>query len=94
MTVLIGGKHLTSNQSRFIPTLEMLAALGTGHVAYIRPLTSVEASKLYPHASELKPGRKLFTLNAADGTPILLAESEATAVANAWENELMPVAVH
>ena len=85
---------MTNNHTRFIPTPEMLAALGTGHVAYVRPLMSEDAAKLYPQARALKPGIKLFTLHGADGTPILLADSEATAVANAWEQELMPVAVH
>ncbi len=44
---------MTNNHTRFIPTPEMLAALGTGHVAYVRPLMSEDAAKLYPQARAL-----------------------------------------
>jgi hypothetical protein len=55
---------------------------------------SEDAAKLYPQVGDIKPGIKLFTLTAADGTPIMIADSAEVAVANAWENELVPVAVH
>jgi hypothetical protein len=37
---------------------------------------------------------KLFSLHAADGTPIMLTDSREAAVANAWSQELEAVSVH
>jgi len=85
---------MTRNEKNPVPTPEMLAALGAGQVAYVKPISSEEAMRLYPQVGSIKPGVRLFTLNAADGTPIMIADSAATAVANAWENELVPVALH
>ena len=85
---------MTRNEKTSVPTPEMLAALGAGQVAYVKPITSEEAMRLYPQVGSIKPGVRLFTLNAADGTPIMIADSAATAVANAWENELGPVPLH
>jgi hypothetical protein len=82
------------NDKTSVPTPEMLAALGAGHVAYVKPIMSEDAVKLYPQLGEIRPGLKLFTLNAADGTPIMIADSAEGAVANAWEQELVPVALH
>ena len=78
----------------YAPTPEALAALGAGHLAYIKPIMSEDAARLYPQAREIKPGIQLFTLHAADGTPIMIADSAEVAVANAWENELVPLALH
>lgn len=77
-----------------IPTAEMLAALGAGQVAYVKPIMSEDAVRLYPQMGAIRPGIRLFSLNAADGTPIMIADSAATAVANAWENELVPLPLH
>ena len=75
-------------------TQENLAALGAGQIAYVKPIMSEEAARLYPQVGTIKPGVQLFTLNAADGTPIMIADSAEIAVANAWQHELVPVAVH
>jgi len=85
---------MTRNDKTIVPTAETLAALGAGQIAYVKPIMSEEAARLYPQVGDIKPGIKLFTLTAADGTPIMIADSAETAVANAWENELVPVAVH
>jgi hypothetical protein len=85
---------MISNDKTSVPTPEMLAALGAGHVAYVKPIMSEEAVKLYPQLGQIRPGLKLFTLNAADGTPIMISDSAAGAVANAWEQELVPMALH
>jgi hypothetical protein len=82
------------NDKTAVPTPEMLAALGAGHVAYVKPIMSEDAVKLYPQLGEVRPGLKLFTLNAADGTPIMIADSAEGAVASAWQNELVPVSLH
>ena len=36
----------------------------------------------------------LFALHAADGTPIMIADTREAAVANAWSQQLEPVSVH
>jgi hypothetical protein len=85
---------MTRNDKASVPTPETLAALGAGQIAYVKPIMSEDAAKLYPQVGSIQPGVQLFTLNAADGTPIMIADSVEVAMANAWENQLVPVAVH
>ncbi|UTD26957.1 DUF1150 domain-containing protein [Bradyrhizobium sp. WD16] len=73
---------------------EALAAMGEGHIAYVKQIRSEDVPHLFPQAPQLAPGLKLFTLHAADGTPIMLTDSREAAVANAWSNELEAVSVH
>jgi hypothetical protein len=73
---------------------EALAVLGGGEIAYVRPIRSEDVPALFPQAPALAPGLELFSLHAADGTPILLTDSRAAAEANAREHELAPVSVH
>jgi hypothetical protein len=75
-------------------TPEQLARIGEGKVAYLRMMRSEDIRKAFPQAPELAPGLHLFALLSADGTPILLADSRAAALANAWEHELQTVSVH
>ena len=42
----------------------------------------------------LAPGHQVFVLHAADGSPILLAESREAAMADAASNQLETVSVH
>ena len=73
---------------------EALAALGEGHIAYVKQIRSEDVPSLFPQAPQIAPGLKLFTLNAADGTPIMLTDSREAAIANAWSNELEALSVH
>ncbi len=75
-------------------TPEELAQIGEGQVAYLRLMLSEDIRKAFPQAPDLAPGLKLFALLSADGTPILLADSKAAALANAWEHELETVSLH
>jgi hypothetical protein len=75
-------------------TQQQLAALGEGQIAYLKPMLSEDIRKAFPQAPQLAPGLKLFALFGADGMPILLADSRAAALANAWENELQTVSLH
>ena len=75
-------------------TIEELAQLGEGEVAYLKLMRSEDIRRAFPQAPDLAPGLKLFALLSADGTPILLADSKAAALANAWEHELETVSVH
>lgn len=73
---------------------EALAAMGEGHIAYVKQIRSEDVAHLFPQAPEVPPGQMLFTLHSADGTPILLTDSREAALANAWSNELEAVSVH
>jgi len=75
-------------------TPEALAVLGGGEIAYVRSIRSEDVRALFPQAPEIAPGIKLFTLHAADGTPIMLTDSREAALANAMEHDLVPVSVH
>lgn len=75
-------------------TIEALAHLGEGLIAYVKPVRSEDVPGLFPQAPEIAPGLQLFALHAADGTPIMLTDSRETAIANAWSQELQAVSVH
>ncbi|GAA3843966.1 DUF1150 domain-containing protein [[Pseudomonas] carboxydohydrogena] len=75
-------------------SLEALAALGEGHLAYVKQIRSEDVPSLFPQAPEIAPGVTLFALHAADGTPIMLTDSREAAIANAWSNELQTVSLH
>ncbi|MCD0422108.1 MAG: DUF1150 domain-containing protein [Rhodopseudomonas sp.] len=75
-------------------TLEALAHLGEGHIAYVKQIRSEDVPGLFPQAPQIAPGLKLFALHSADGTPIMLTDSREAAIANAWSQELQAVSVH
>ena len=75
-------------------TQEALAHLGDGRIAYVKTVRSEDVRKQFPQAPELAPGTLLYSLHAADGTPIMLTDSREAAVANAWSHELETVSVH
>ena len=75
-------------------TQEALAHLGDGRLAYVKAINSEDVANLFPQAPKIAPGIKLFTLHAADGTPIMLTDTREAALANAWSQELEPVSVH
>lgn len=71
-----------------------LAALGEGHIAYVRPIRSDEVRRFFPQAPELTPGLDLFALLSASGAPIMLADSRDVVLANAAAHDLQPVSLH
>jgi hypothetical protein len=73
---------------------EALAGLGGGKIAYIKAIRSEDVSALFPQAPQLAPGLQLFSLHAADGTPIMVTDSREAALANAWDHQLETVSVH
>jgi hypothetical protein len=75
-------------------TPQEFAQLGDGSLAYVKTINSEDVARLFPQAPPLRPGLKLFALLGADGSPIMLTDSKAAAIANAWEHELQPVSVH
>ena len=75
-------------------TIETLAALGGGKLAYLKPIKSDEISAIFPGAPQIVPGLSLFALLAADGSPILITDSRDAALANAMEHDLETVSIH
>ncbi len=73
---------------------ENLAALGSGMIAYVKPIRSEDVAGLFPQAPAMAPGLQLFALHNADGTPIMVTDSQEAAVANAWTNQLQTVSLH
>jgi hypothetical protein len=75
-------------------SLEALAMMGEGRVAYVKQIRSEDVPQLFPQAPQIAPGLKLFALHGADGTPMMLTDSREAAIANAWSQELEAVSVH
>ena len=75
-------------------TPEMLARIGGGEIAYVKPIMSDVLKTLFPQAPDMAPGIRLFVLSAADGTPIMLTDSEDAARAGAIQHELETVSLH
>ena len=75
-------------------TRRELAELGDGEVAYIKQLDSDSAERLFPALTGAPKGINLFAVLGADGTPLALTDSRSAAIANAIENDLVPVSVH
>ena len=75
-------------------TPDALAHLGDGRLAYVKAIRSEDVRNLFPQAPQIEPGLKLFSLHAADGTPIMLTDSREAAIANAWSQELETLSVH
>jgi hypothetical protein len=82
------------NETRIAMTPSELAHLGGGTIAYVKAMRSEEVARLFPQAPAMKPGVLLFALLAADGSPIVLADTRDAALANAWENHLQTVSLH
>ena len=70
------------------------AQLGDGEVAYIKQLDTEVARKLFPALTGSLKGIDLYAVLGADGTPIALTDSRSAAIANAIENDLVPLSVH
>ncbi len=75
-------------------TMIELAQLGGGQVAYIKTMTSDEAHQLFPAVEGLPEGINLYSLHAADGTPIALTDSMQAALGHALGDELEVASVH
>jgi hypothetical protein len=75
-------------------TPEVLAGLGGGRIAYARPVKSDEVKTLFPNVPPLAPGLDLWALLAADGTPMMLADSREAVLMNAHEHDLEMVSIH
>jgi hypothetical protein len=70
------------------------AQLGDGEVAYIKQLDLDLAQQLFPALRDKLEGIDLYAVLGADGTPLALTDSRNAAIANAIENDLVPLSVH
>ena len=75
-------------------SMKELALLGDGEVAYIKQLDPASAEQLFPSLEKAPKGIDLYAVLGADGTPLALTDSRMSAIANAIENDLVPVSVH
>jgi hypothetical protein len=85
---------IENEEVRPLMSLKELALLGDGEVAYIKQLDSDAATELFPALDDAPEGIDLYAVLGADGTPIALTDSRGAAIANAIENDLVPVSVH
>jgi hypothetical protein len=77
-----------------VMSAEAFAVLGGSKLAYIKAIRSEDVPFIYPKAPQLEPGLALFALHAADGTPIMITDNRAAAVAGAACHDLDTVSVH
>jgi hypothetical protein len=70
------------------------ATLAWRRLAYVRVARSEDVGFFCPEAPLLAPGREVFVLYAADGTPILVTDSREAAIANAENEQLEAVSLH
>lgn len=95
MTDKIANEKMTDTQTTSpVITQDALAHLGDGQIAYVKAIRSEDVATLFPQAPKIAPGMMLFSLHAADGTPIMLTDTRESALANAWSQELEAVSVH
>ncbi len=75
-----------------------LAVLGGDEIAYVKEISSQAASRIIRKAggemADYPVAQRLFALHAADGTPIAIADTRESALASAFENDLMAVSVN
>jgi len=86
--------RIENEETSPLMSLKELALLGDGEVAYIRQVDSDAAEMLFPALEDAPEVIDLFAVLGADGTPIALTDSRTAAIANAIENDLVPVSVH
>jgi len=87
-------EHDKDTHRRHVMTESELATWGGGVVAYIKTLTSDEASRMFPAVEGLPQGINLFSLHAADGTPLALTDTKQAAIGHAIDDDLEIASVH
>ena len=83
------------HETEFRPiSTDELAQIGNGHIAYLRQLAGSEIAEAFPNLVQIDPNVKVWALFGADGTPIAIADDAGGALSTAFQNNLLPVAVH
>jgi len=83
-----------TTDNRIVMTEHEFATLGGGVIAYIKTLTSDEASRMFPTVKGLPEGTSLFSLHAADGTPLALTDTKQAAIGHAIDDDLQIASLH
>lgn len=95
MTTKSTAKHSSAPPAVSMVMSELeLARLGGGEVAYIKTLSTDEANRMFPTVEGLPKGIPLFSLHAADGTPIALTDTLQAAIGHAEEDDLAIAALN
>jgi hypothetical protein len=75
-------------------SLQALAQMGGGILAYVREIEADEARVLLGIKAQVPAKGKLFCLYNADGTPLSISGSREAAIGSALEHDLTPASVH
>lgn len=81
------------SQKHAVSELE-LARMGGGELTYIKIMTPKEAKTLFPAVQGLPATGKLYSVHAADGTPLALTDSMSAAVSHAMGDDLKIATTH
>ncbi len=82
-----------SNKPRM--NAEEFALLGGGEIAYVREISAEQAHEIVDGLPENLPvDVRLFGVYAADGTCMAITDSQESALASVWENDLHAMPVH
>jgi hypothetical protein len=73
---------------------EMFTAQEENRFAYVKAIRSEDVAFLCEDAPVLEPGHVVYVLHAADGTPIVLADSHQSAAEGAANHQLEMVSIH
>jgi hypothetical protein len=73
---------------------EMFTATVERRLAYVKATRSEQVAFISADAPVLEPGHIVFVLYAADGEPIMLAESREAVLEDAERQELETVSLH
>jgi hypothetical protein len=84
----------SSAMSRATMSPESFAALGENRMAYIKAIRSEQVAFLCAEAPLLPAGYSVFVLHAADGTPMLVADSREAVLADAASQQIETVSLH
>jgi len=82
------------SDARFVMTPESFAGLGSGQIAFVRPVTPDEIRQFFPNAPAVAPGKNFWALLDAAGAPLMISDSRDAIVMNARENDLEAVSLH
>ena len=85
---------MTNTEQKSVMPQDAFAGFGGGRIAYVRALKGEEARGLFPQMPPVAPGLELWALLAADGSPIMLADSREAVEMNAHEHELEAMSLH
>lgn len=87
---------MNTREAHDTETLKNTAVFENARFAYIKAIGAGDAyaKGLIPQDAAIPNEMQLFTVNAADGTPLAISDSWAGAYGTAIQNALVPLSVH